>query len=162
MTAFNMNKPEIEQAAIEFKKALINWKSREKIVRVASIHRPDWAEKDILRCIEVETEIMGASFRSIDQVLGLAGCDLLTVAPNLLAALEQDTREVKAQLSASDIASTAAPLNSLSETEFRDQIEHDLMATQLLQGGIDGFIKARQQLNTLLRQSFGLDEEISA
>lgn len=35
-------------------------------------------------------------------------------------------------------------------------------ATQLLQGGIDGFIKARQQLNTLLRQSFGLDEEISA
>jgi transaldolase len=36
------------------------------------------------------------------------------------------------------------------------------MATQLLQGGIDGFIKARQQLNTLLRQSFGLDEEISA
>jgi transaldolase len=42
----------------------------------------------------VKTEIMGASFRSIDQVLGLAGCDLLTVAPNLLAALEQDTREV--------------------------------------------------------------------
>ncbi|MNY91104.1 Transaldolase [compost metagenome] len=110
----------------------------------------------------VKTEIMGASFRSIDQVLGLAGCDLLTVAPNLLAALEQDMREVKAQLSASDITPAAAPLNSLSETEFRDQIEHDLMATQLLQGGIDGFIKARQQLNTLLRQSFGLDEEISA
>ena len=105
---------------------------------------------------------MGASFRSIDQVLGLAGCDLLTVAPNLLAALEQDTREVKAQLSASDITPAAAPLNSLSETEFKDQIEHDLMATQLLQGGINGFIKARQQLNTLLRQSFGLDEEISA
>ena len=105
---------------------------------------------------------MGASFRSIDQVLGLAGCDLLTVAPNLLAALEQDTREVKAQLSASDIAPATTALNALGETEFRDQIEHDLMATQLLQGGIDGFIKARQQLNTLLCQSFGLDEEISA
>ena len=110
----------------------------------------------------VKTEIMGASFRSVDQVLGLAGCDLLTVAPNLLAALEQDTREVKAQLSASDIAPATTALNTLSETEFRNQIEHDLMATQLLQGGIDGFIKARQQLNTLLRQSFGLDEEISA
>ena len=110
----------------------------------------------------VKTEIMGASFRSIDQVLGLAGCDLLTVAPNLLAALEQDTREVKAQLSASDFAPATTALNVLGETEFRDQIEHDLMATQLLQGGIDGFIKARQQLNTLLRQSFGLDEEISA
>ena len=109
-----------------------------------------------------ETVVMGASFRSIDQVLGLAGCDLLTVAPNLLAALEQDTHEVKAQLSASDIAPATTALNVLGETEFRDQIEHDLMATQLLQGGIDGFIKARQQLNTLLRQSFGLDEEISA
>ncbi len=43
----------------------------------------------------IKTEIMGASFRSVDQVLGLAGCDLLTVAPNLLAALEQDTRELK-------------------------------------------------------------------
>ncbi len=51
---------------------------------------------------------MGASFRSIDQVLGLAGCDLLTVAPNLLAALEQDTREVKAQLSASDVIPATA------------------------------------------------------
>ena len=110
----------------------------------------------------VKTEIMGASFRSIDQVLGLAGCDLLTVAPHLLAALEQDTREIKAQLSASDIAPATTALNALGETEFKDQIEHDLMATQLLQGGIDGFIKARQQLNTLLRQSFGLDEEISA
>ena len=110
----------------------------------------------------VKTEIMGASFRSIDQVLGLAGCDLLTVAPNLLAALELDTREVKAQLSASDVMPATTPLDPLGETEFRDQIEHDLMATQLLQGGIDGFIKARQQLNTLLRQSFGLDEEISA
>lgn len=44
MKEFSMNEQEIKQAAIEFKKALIEWKSREKIVRVASIHRPEWDE----------------------------------------------------------------------------------------------------------------------
>ena len=43
---------------------------------------------------------MGASFRSIDQVLGLAGCDLLTISPSLLTQLEQDTRTVDAALDA--------------------------------------------------------------
>ena len=51
---------------------------------------------------QIKTEIMGASFRSVDQVLGLAGCDLLTVSPNLLSDLSQDEREVKAQLSAAE------------------------------------------------------------
>ena len=72
MTAFNMNKPEIEQAAIEFKKALINWKSREQIVRVASIHRPDWAEKDILRCIEVETRRIKPVIEAFEPIYRLA------------------------------------------------------------------------------------------
>ena len=47
MTAFNMNKSEIEQAAIEFKKALINWKSREKIEKGALVLHPDWTEENI-------------------------------------------------------------------------------------------------------------------
>ena len=46
----------------------------------------------------IKTEVMGASFRSVDQVLGLAGCDLLTVAPNLLEKLGQDMRVVEVQL----------------------------------------------------------------
>lgn len=109
----------------------------------------------------VQTEVMGASFRSIDQVLGLAGCDLLTVAPNLLAQLEEDQREVLPQLSAEQI-STEQTLEPIHHDTFKAQIENDLMATQLLQGGIDGFIKAREQLSTLLRQSFGVDAEIPA
>ena len=109
----------------------------------------------------VHTEIMGASFRSVDQVLGLAGCDLLTVAPNLLAELDQDHREVKAQLNAQNIEVTSV-LTELSKDDFKHALEHDLMAIQLLQGGIDGFIKAREQLSTLLRQSFGIDAEIKA
>ena len=107
----------------------------------------------------VKTEIMGASFRSIDQVLALAGCDLLTVSPNLLAELEQDEREVTAQLS-SDTIEAQGELEPITKEKFKQQLEHDLMAFQLLQSGIDGFIKARDQLSLLLRQSFGIDAEI--
>ena len=110
----------------------------------------------------IQTEIMGASFRSIDQVLGLAGCDLLTVAPGLLAELELDTREVQLQLNPNQITKSSEQAIVLDKATFKDQLEHDLMAFQLLQGGIDGFIKAREQLSTLLRQSFGLDAEIQA
>ena len=111
----------------------------------------------------IKTEIMGASFRSIDQVLGLAGCDLLTVAPNLLAELDQDTRTVEAQLSENQVSeNNPQDLVALNKESFKQVIEHDLMSSQLLQGGIDGFIKAREQLNSLLRQSFGIDAEIKA
>lgn len=109
----------------------------------------------------IKTEIMGASFRSIEQVLGLAGCDLLTIAPNLLAELQQDQREVVAQLSDDHAqAHCQHTIAALSKADFTEQLQHDLMALQLLQSGIDGFIKAREQLSTLLRQSFGLDAEI--
>ncbi|PVZ89914.1 transaldolase [Serratia sp. S1B] len=106
----------------------------------------------------VQTEVMGASFRSIEQVLALAGCDLLTVAPNLLAQLNEDQRQVTAQLVPTQniIPAEAA----LTEVEFKHQLEHDLMAFQLLQAGIDGFIKAREQLSALLRQSFGITAEL--
>lgn len=111
----------------------------------------------------IKTEIMGASFRSIDQVLGLAGCDLLTVAPNLLAELEKDTRVVEAQLTANHAhAHCEHDLVVLNKESFKHALENDLMSSQLLQGGIDGFIKAREQLSTLLRQSFGVDAEILA
>ncbi|WP_374664116.1 transaldolase [Acinetobacter sp.] len=111
----------------------------------------------------IKTEIMGASFRSTAQVLGLAGCDLLTVSPSLLAELAQDQQKVELQLSARHVQPhTEHPIAALDKAAFKTQLEHDLMSFQLLQGGIDGFIKAREQLSTLLRQSFGLDAEIKA
>ncbi|MHA3081710.1 transaldolase [Acinetobacter sp. ANC 5383] len=106
----------------------------------------------------VQTEVMGASFRSIEQVLALAGCDLLTVAPNLLAQLDKDQRQVTAQLVPTQNIIPAEA--ELTEVEFKHQLEHDLMAFQLLQAGIDGFIKAREQLSALLRQSFGITGEL--
>ena len=104
---------------------------------------------------------MGASFRSTAQVLGLAGCDLLTIAPNLLAQLEQDQQVVEAQLSSTS-AQQAEKIERTAQSKesFKAELEQDLMAFQLLQGGIDGFIKARDHLSLLLRQSFGIDAEI--
>lgn len=109
----------------------------------------------------IPTQVMGASFRSIDQVLGLAGSDLLTISPALLSELEQDHRTVEAVLTIEE-AKQAEIIHRAPQTEqsFKDELEHDLMAFQLLQSGIDGFIKAREQLSTLLRQSYGIDAEI--
>ncbi|WP_038345510.1 transaldolase [Acinetobacter sp. A47] len=109
----------------------------------------------------IQTQVMGASFRSTAQVLGLAGCDLLTIAPGLLAQLEQDQQKVEAQLSI-ESAQQAEKIERPAQTResFKAELEQDLMAFQLLQGGIDGFIKARDQLSLLLRQSFGIDAEI--
>ena len=98
----------------------------------------------------IRTEVMGASFRSIDQVLGLAGCDLLTVAPNLLQELAQTEREVVRALVPETAVATGDAVEVLDEGRFKSEVEHDLMASQLLQAGIDGFIKARQQLHQLL------------
>ncbi|MBF4456234.1 transaldolase [Acinetobacter sp. SK-43] len=111
----------------------------------------------------IPTQVMGASFRSTAQVLGLAGCDLLTIAPNLLAQLEQDQQIVEPQLSeATAKLAEKIERNTQSKESFKTELEQDLMAFQLLQGGIDGFIKARDQLSLLLRQSFGIDAEIKA
>ncbi|KAA8734773.1 transaldolase [Acinetobacter qingfengensis] len=107
----------------------------------------------------IKTQVMGASFRSTEQVLALAGCDLLTIAPNLLQQLSEQQNPVIAQLSA-EKAQQANPikLDALDQSSFKQQLEKDLMAFQLLQGGIDGFIKAREQLAQLLRESFGLSK----
>ena len=72
MKAFNMNKPEIKQAAIEFKKALINWKSREKIEKGALVRHPDWTEENILRCIEIETRRIKPVIEAFEPIYRLA------------------------------------------------------------------------------------------
>ncbi len=93
------------------------------------------------------TQVMGASFRTTEQIIALAGCDLLTISPALLDALSaQDTPVVK-QL---DFSGETLPKQPrLSEAEFRHaQEKHPLNA--LLTKGIDGFIDARAKLVGLL------------
>lgn len=107
-----------------------------------------------------QTQIMGASFRSIVQILALAGCDLLTIAPALLQSLSEDTTtQLQPQLTLQQ-AAAATPITRLvlDQASFQQLLEKDLMSFELLQQGIDGFIKARQQLAQALRQSFAIPE----
>ena len=72
MKEFNMNEQEIKQAAIEFKKALIDWKSIEKIARVASIHRPEWEEEDIQKSIQYNTRLVKPVLEAFEPIYRLA------------------------------------------------------------------------------------------
>lgn len=103
---------------------------------------------------QIQTEIMGASFRSVDQVLGLAGCDLLTVAPNLLTELAEDDRQVEAQLSVEQIKdSQISEQVKITQTEFQQALEADQMSFELLTSGIHGFVQAREQLHQILAKT---------
>jgi transaldolase len=105
------------------------------------------------------TQIMGASFRSTAQIIALAGSDLLTIAPALLEQLSQSNELVQPHLSTEKaLQAPAIDKLDLDEAKFQALLEHDLMAFQLLQGGVDGFIKAREQLAQQLRQTFSIGE----
>lgn len=107
----------------------------------------------------ISTQVMGASFRSTEQVLALAGCDLLTIAPALLDQLKNSTVKVSPQLS-KQLAQSAdvMPKLTLDAQKFDAMMNNDQMAFELLQSGVDGFIKAREQLSQRLRKSFGIGD----
>lgn len=96
------------------------------------------------------TEVMGASFRNIHQLIALAGCDLLTISPALLDELANSSLLVpKALDHQGDILPKPAPL---TEAEFRT-IQDNEPLNALLIKGIDGFIQARETLTNHLRQA---------
>jgi len=98
------------------------------------------------------TVVMGASFRNKGEILALAGCDRLTISPNLMDELAQSTDAVEQKLT----ATTANPSNeaALTEAQFRWQMNDDAMATEKLSEGIRNFaidqVKLEKQLAELL------------
>jgi transaldolase len=89
-----------------------------------------------------KTEVMGASFRNIGEITELAGCDLLTIAPNLLAELEKATGELPRKLDPAKAASMDIPKLTMDEAAFRKAHEADRMANDKLDEGVKGFTKA--------------------
>jgi len=85
------------------------------------------------------TEVMGASFRNKGEVLALAGCDLLTISPSLLAELQASTEPVEAMLSTEIAAASDSEKLSLDEKTFRYLLNEDAMATEKTAQGIRGF-----------------------
>ena len=93
---------------------------------------------------------MGASFRNIGEITELAGCDLLTIAPKLLAELEASTAELPKKLDASKAASLDITKITIDKATFEKMHAEDRMAHDKLKEGIEGFSKALEDLEKLL------------
>ena len=86
-----------------------------------------------------KTEIMGASFRNVSQIIELSGCDLLTISPGLLQQLRDTTGEVELKLSKANADANQIERISLDEKGFRFMLNEDAMATEKTAEGIRQF-----------------------
>lgn len=103
---------------------------------------------DYYKSNDIKTIVMGASFRSTAQIEALAGCDRLTIAPDLLQALDADMAALPQKLSA-EAASGMAPI-AMDEAEFRWQMNEDPMATEKVAEGIRNFHKDTMKLYAMI------------
>lgn len=99
----------------------------------------------------IRTVVMGASFRHIDQIRQLAGCDLLTIAPNLLQQLQAADTALPRRLQP-DVPPAITSAQPLSEAEFLWQLNEDAMACEKLAEGIRKFAVDQRKLEVLLAQ----------
>ena len=98
----------------------------------------------------IQTEVMGASFRNVGQIIGLAGCDLLTISPELLAQLQASEAPLTQALTPQ--AAQAADIKPISydEASFRYALNEDAMATEKLAEGIRAFAADAAKLDKMI------------
>jgi len=101
----------------------------------------------------IATEVMGASFRNLGQIVALAGCDLLTIAPDLLAQLAQSDAPVVRALDAEAARTMDLPAVQYDEAGFRYALNEDAMATEKLAEGIRAFAADAVKLEQLIQQA---------
>ncbi len=97
-----------------------------------------------------KTVVMGASFRNLGEIEALAGCDRLTISPQLLQELDQDHGDLKRVLSPGNTGDAIAKLTD-TEAGFRFAMNQDAMSTDKLGEGIRGFVKDQVNLENLLK-----------
>lgn len=97
-----------------------------------------------------KTEVMGASFRSLGEITELAGCDLLTISPNLLAQLQETIADLPRKLDPAQAAALSIEKIPMDKATFDQMHAADRMATEKLDEGIKGFSKALESLEGLL------------
>jgi len=108
-----------------------------------------------------KTEVMGASFRNLDEIIELAGCDLLTISPALLDQLRNTQGELSRRLNPFNPAPTEQQIH-LDQAGFAAMMDNDPMATEKLDEGIRGFSKAIETLEAQLAHRLGELEGASA
>ncbi|MDB4945159.1 MAG: Transaldolase [Labilithrix sp.] len=99
-----------------------------------------------------KTEVMGASFRNKEEIIELAGCDLLTISPALLEELAKTEGELTRKLDPNAASSRDIPVITMDEKAFRAAHEKDRMAYDKLDEGIKGFAKAIEGLEKQLTE----------
>ncbi|HEU4850912.1 MAG TPA: transaldolase [Telluria sp.] len=105
---------------------------------------------DYFRAYGYSTEVMGASFRNTSQILELAGCDLLTISPDLLQKLADTEGELTRKLSP-ETAKTDMPKLAIDEKTFRFMLNEDAMATEKLAEGIRAFCADSTKLTDMIK-----------
>ena len=98
----------------------------------------------------IQTEVMGASFRNVGQIINLAGCDLLTISPELLAELQTTDIQISEALSTAKARGLKINKLSTNEKDFRYQLNADAMATEKLAEGIRLFCADIEKLEAIL------------
>lgn len=107
-----------------------------------------------------KTEVMGASFRNVGEITELAGCDLLTISPALLAQLDSTVAELPRKLDPVKAAAMDIQKINMDRATFETMHAADRMATDKLAEGIAGFSKALENLEGLLAKRITVLEEV--
>ncbi|KVA73436.1 transaldolase [Burkholderia ubonensis] len=102
------------------------------------------------KTFDYRTEVMGASFRTTSQIVELAGCDLLTISPDLLQKLQDSNETVTRKLSPDALTDAPAARVAIDEASFRFQLNDDAMATEKLAEGIRTFAADAVKLEKLI------------
>ena len=97
-----------------------------------------------------KTEIMGASFRNVDEIKELAGIDLLTISPKLLKPLSETEGDLPRKLKPEDAKDLDIEKKSIDQATFEKMHEADRMANDKLSEGVEGFSKALEELEQIL------------
>jgi transaldolase len=101
----------------------------------------------------IKTEVMGASFRNIGQITALAGCDLLTISPELLAQLAANDAPLSLALDAQAAKGLDLPAVHYDEASFRLALNEDAMGTEKLAEGIRAFCADAVKLEALMKKA---------
>ncbi len=102
------------------------------------------------RKFDVATEVMGASFRNVGQIRALAGCDLLTISPELLAELQASDAPLPRALDAQTARAATIHAVTYHESTFRFALNEDAMATEKLAEGIRAFAADSRKLDAMI------------
>lgn len=99
-----------------------------------------------------KTIVMGASFRSVDEILQLSGCDALTIGPDFLKQLESENKTIDIKLNSRNINKKNSQPEKINENTFRWELNENVMASEKLAEGIRNFTKDLIKLEEFIKK----------